>query len=730
MKTKSIIFSGLLLALLGATTTSCEDMLEVEDELHTTNLAPQDTVYQMFGIINRIQSLVDRTVVLGELRADLMEVDPDVAKTSLQEVMNNTIGTDNEYNQVADYYQVINACNIYLTYVDSLFMSHNKLHYEREIQAVKVYRAWTYLELAKLYGKVPFITEPVLSSARADDILAAFDKNEGTADMNDICTYFIEDLLPYASKTIISPNYGSVNGFASNQFFIPSRLMLAELYLWRGCFTQNQDDFKEACRYYHDYFCYPNQEVTTGTARVRWNNQMLTGKEDNYSGSFNNEAITIIPLDTCAYDGTWSQLYAIFNSQFENNYYVPTYPSERVRELSREQIYCYYSFVNNRRDTIYSTQKEEWEDSIEKGDLRLSAVYDRSYVSNMYTDVYSYQRQHIMKFATSASNYGADQKLRRLNLFRRNIVWLHFAEALNRAGFPETAFVILKYGLDRYTMDLYVSDREQSELSQIGCFFNGSLASWNTLDFITELSPNAYEGTQSRVNQIGIHSRGCGDSRYNDFYDLPRDSALWAVSDSITELYSSLGTAYNYFSRNYGVQTLVHVDTIYPVMISGYTDENGVTVYDTLYNYHEVYDYYRTDFPDTVDIAVADAFPDSVLLSVLAFPADTMSVKEIYQTYSSVRSRIYTDQQEAFDVAYEHDYPLWREALDQMILDEEALEGMFEGYRFWDLMRFAMYKNDPDYIAREVAKRKGAAEHDDRADALLGGKWYLPLPTR
>ena len=362
-------------------------MLEVEDELHTTNLAPQDTVYQMFGIINRIQSLVDRTVVLGELRADLMEVDPDVAKTSLQEVMNNTIGTDNEYNQVADYYQVINACNIYLTYVDSLFMSHNKLHYEREIQAVKVYRAWTYLELAKLYGKVPFITEPVLSSARADDILAAFDKNEGTADMNDICTYFIEDLLPYASKTIISPNYGSVNGFASNQFFIPSRLMLAELYLWRGCFTQNQDDFKEACRYYHDYFCYPNQEVTTGTARVRWNNQMLTGKEDNYSGSFNNEAITIIPLDTCAYDGTWSQLYAIFNSQFENNYYVPTYPSERIRELSREQIYCYYSFVNNRRDTIYSTQKEEWEDSIEKGDLRLSAVYFRSYLSNMYTDV-------------------------------------------------------------------------------------------------------------------------------------------------------------------------------------------------------------------------------------------------------------------------------------------------------------------------------------------------------
>ncbi len=713
--------------MLGAATTSCEDMLEVDDELHTTNLAPQDTVYQMFGIINRIQSLVDRTVVLGELRADLMDVDPDVAKTSLQEVMNNNITTDNEYNKAADYYAVINACNIYLAYVDSTYMSHNRLFFEKEIQAAKVFRAWTYLELAKIYGTVPFILDPVLSSATADDILAS---TTNRADMNTICTYFIEDLKPYASKTIDSPNYATVGGYASTSFFIPSRLMLAELYLWRGSFNRSDADYLEACRYYHDYFCYTGKEITTGTARTTWNNQMLSSRSDSYSTSFDGDAITIIPLDTCAYDGTWSELYAIFNSQYENSYYVPVYPSERIREISREQVYCYYSEVNGRRDTIYSTQKEEWEDSLEKGDLRLSAVFNRSYVSNMYTDIYALERQHIMKFATSTGNSGPDTKLRRLNLFRRNIVWLHFAEALCRAGFPMTAFTILKYGLDYRTIQLYVPSEELTRLRQVSTFFNGNLASWDDMAFISEQSYNAYENNVSRVNMVGIHSRGSGDSRYNDLYDVPRDSALWAVSDSLDDLIAHLTSVYSDFSRKYAVQTTVHIDTIYDEYITGHVGENGEIVWDTLYNYRLVDDYIKISFPDTIYAAVADAFADSVALSVLAFPADTMSLKDIYQTYLSVNNRINDEYIDAYDTAYEHDYPLWRDAVEKMVLDEEALEGMFEGQRFWDLMRWAMYKGDRDFIAREVAKRKGSNEHDSRADALLGGNWYLPLPKR
>ena len=67
--------------------------------------------------------------------------------------------------------------------------------------------------------------------------------------------------------------------------------------------------------------------------------------------------------------------------------------------------------------------------------------------------------------------------------------------------------------------------------------------------------------------------------------------------------------------------------------------------------------------------------------------------------------------------------------VEDMIVTEMALEGAFEGYRFNDLMRIALRRNDPAYLADPVSMRYGLqAPNTELRQKLMEPKnWYLPL---
>ncbi len=558
MKIRSIIYALSLMATMGAVSSCTEtDSSLVEFEEENNFDQPSDTVYSVMGIIKKMQVIADRTVLLGEIRSDLTRL-TDHASTDLQELANFEATAENVYNNARDYYAIIQNCNFYIARADTSIKKRNQSIFLKEYAVVKAYRAWTYMQLALNYGKVPFFTQPLLTEKEADVNL--YEKY----DIKQIANFFIDDIKDYVDTDY--PSYSSIGGMNSTRFFIPVRALLGDLCLWAG-------RYQEAAQYYHDYITALNRSLPIGVNSVTWVDKQFNSILSSYNTLFNrsnSETLTFIPMEDEEYDGTISYLDDVFNSTEDNNYYNQATYSQALLDLSSAQRYTMVvtDVTTQLQDTISPADTLAYESQLQRGDLRLYSVITTRSVGESTTTDYSTIRQTNAKVSTNS-----------VNIYRLAHVYLRYAEALNRAGYPNAAFAVLKYGLYPSTVQQYVPEEERTQA--------GDLLTFSQYQF-------------SRDNTIGIHSRGCGTANADTTYAIPA--------------------------------TL--------------TDKNAIIEY-----------------------------------------------------------------------------------VEDLIIDEMALEECFEGQRLYDLMRVALRRGDNTYLARRIASRNGSNNfNDDLYQRLLTeSNWYLPL---
>ena len=554
---KNLIYTMTFLLCGTLLFSSCEDMLNVESnrvEYEFDDWTFNDSVYSVLGIVKAVQEIGDRHVLLNELRADLVSINETKAVVDIQELSRSEFNlATNKYLDVKDYYSIINNCNIYLARVDTNLTKDNVKLMLPEFVAVKSVRAWTYMQLAINHNEIPYFTEPILTHADAERVMST-----PKLTRNEVFEKLIADILPYENPaTYTMPawdNDGKILKFGfgdkdveyeTKKLFVPIRMLLGDMYLWKG-------DYRNAAQCYYDLItgARTNNTVTkyvdnsSSSVHVDKNGEFFnTGFARLFDiSNFSNNSpkiLTLIPYAKDAMKGTISELSNIF-LPVQNIGGSQVVASPSIISLSERQVYLYVKGELEETETLKDAEEYEYSTAFTfktKGDLRLLSTTCFQIASDEQKTEY---KNLITKFnlENNIANapYSPTVPTSYIMVSRPEHAYLCFAEALmglERQGYQgamNLAMEVLKVGVKKsyeivkdpvyadsvrlnihgkpiYTIDEATGDtiyKVDKYLDREKC---GDLLVFN------------FENETFKAN-TGIHSRGSGFSRLNEYYAL------------------------------------------------------------------------------------------------------------------------------------------------------------------------------------------------------------------
>lgn len=469
---KIMIFVG----VLSASFTSCEDFMSTDSNRLTIaddNMidSPNDTVYSILGILNQVQKIGDKYVLLGELRGDLMDVSS-LAESDLRDLSEFRVNpATSSYANMRDFYAVINNCNYFISRADTNIVAGTNKPYVKEVAVAKSIRAWTYMQVVLNYGKAKYFTTPILSYTDTKVDYPVLSPEQMIDEL-------IKDLAHVTPNSNIQlPGFGSVNGVPSKLLFINSKFLLGDLYLWKASFSKNVADYEMAALYYAKEI-EDNLHINEVGMSVSWANDYFLSFRDNWLDkltSVNNskEVISLTSLSPNSFDGTTAEV-AILSRDGK------LAASSVMNSLVAEQNYCI-------RDNQTKTEKYN------PGDLRAKAAM-----------------RPLYDFENDNANIGEDEEERivirkfdnyNTTFYRVGLLYLRYAEAVNRAGKPGLSYAVLKYGLNPVNLaDVKkVPAADVSDDKEYVSIFKKDLFALN----------------------VGMHDRGSGQTTYNTRFVIP-----------------------------------------------------------------------------------------------------------------------------------------------------------------------------------------------------------------
>jgi starch-binding outer membrane protein, SusD/RagB family len=474
MDMKRILPIILMMALTFPVLTSCDDFLDADsgrlvDSEQYDLKASADSLFSMFGLLTQMQKLADSYVLLGELRADLMEI-TDASDLSLREINNHSISADNPFADERKYYAVINNCNYILARLDTNLIDRGQRVQYRQYAAVQAIRAWTYLQMALNFKTVKYYEKPILT---VKDAAGTFEELE----LPELANRLIALLEPL--KEIPYPTPGFVDSYNLSFSLFPVKFVLGDLYLWTNQYEQ----------------------AATAYRSLMFDQRIIIDKA-NYS--------YWIPVNNTISPNAY--LYWIRSFNFGSGEIISSIlcPTEYGQDFQLDSLNNQHRFqptataINNWAKQVYYLN----EASNANGDLRRFGSLSYSEETNKAATT-DYNFAGIKTSKPLIYKYKLYDQ--RVVVYRSALLYLRYAEAVNRLQKPNLAFAVLRSGLNSSTMfdEKVIPARERS----------------NPL-------PEYMQFTDVRFqNNAGIRMRALGNAdKDTTFYRIP---ALPGMMDSV-----------------------------------------------------------------------------------------------------------------------------------------------------------------------------------------------------
>lgn len=232
----------ILLSIIFVIPFSCKEYMTVDPDGYV--LADQsfknadDAIAAVSGLYGLMQPLVDQIYLAGEAQGDLV-VAARGADKYIAEIAQNRVTAQNPYTDYTNFYKLIVACNNALTGVGNIVkvdrVNYGLGRYNFDVAEIKYIRAWTYLQLIKIWEDVPFISTDITS---VDQITAV------AAEKSDVILgRILKDATDNFDQMQIArlPNTSSMADIITSraQFTAQSaRFLLSEIYLYLGDYTK------------------------------------------------------------------------------------------------------------------------------------------------------------------------------------------------------------------------------------------------------------------------------------------------------------------------------------------------------------------------------------------------------------------------------------------------------------------------------------------------------------